>query len=445
MILALDLGSTSFKAAVLDRRLRLLGFGRRPIQHRFAPGGRVELDVEEACTALAGAIREAIRSADIQAATLRAVGLTSQAQTFTVISARGRPLLPFISWQDTRAAQACARLRDSPVLHELPRHCSFGTLLPALQLCQLKHLQTTRPQLLAAPTRVVQLPTFFVQRWTGTAVIDENLAAMSGLYSLATRTWWPAALRACGLREDHLPRVGSLGGVAGETGPDAARFGLPQGIPVVLAGNDQTAGAHGAGLSENRALLVTLGTAQVAYAYCNQLPRAHPALVRGPFPHGGYYRLAADSLGGNLVNWAKTALAGCATDGSFFRQAALASPGCQGLDLAPGDDPSQLTWRNLGLHHAPPDFARSVLECLTQRMAGMIRQLGRRPTRTKVLVAGGGSASSVWVRMLAETLGTPVALTSGQPFLGAARMALAALEPLEPRPARTSQAHRRER
>jgi xylulokinase len=427
MILALDLGSTSFKAALVAADFRLCGQSSRRVQHRFAPGGVVELETGEAVAAVREAIRDALAQAGVRPAVLRAVAVASQAQTFTVVLARRQPLRSFISWQDNRAAGTCARLNESNALPGFGRHCSFGSLLPALQVCQLRHLKETEPRWLEPGSRIVPLPTFFVRRWTGIAALDENLAAMSGLYSLATRTWWSPALRLCALRPDQLPEVRPLGSVAGRCRQGAAEFGLPPGLPVVLAGNDQTAGAYAARLDENNGLLLTLGTAQVAYRCAARLPPQHPALVRGPFPQGRFYGMAADPFGGNLVNWAESVLRDCTTDARFFKQAAAAPPGCSGLVFAPGGEGRSGAWRNLGLHHTPADFARSVIECLARRMVRLVQRLPAPPDRAPVLAAGGGCKSPLWVRVLAETLGQPVTVTAAPPVVGAARMAGVAL------------------
>lgn len=427
MIAALDLGSTAFKAAVYDRRLRLCGLGRRLVQHRFGSEGQVELEIEEAETAAHAAVRQALRQAAVRPSSLDVLALTSQAQTFTVTDPEGQPRRPFISWQDARATPTGARLERLRSLRDFGRHCSFGTLLPALQMCQLRHLHETEPGFVADHDRVVNLPTFLLHRWTGTVAVDENLAAMSGLYSMVTRSWWPVALRLCGLREAQLAALVPIGAVAGRTREGAKRAGLPEGIPVVLAGNDQTAGAYAARLDQNHGLLVTLGTAQVAYAYAGRQPRPHPALVRGPFPGGGYYRMLADSFGGNLVNWAKGVLAGCGTDEAFFDRAGRAAPGCAGLRFNPGHPDGRPAWHPIGFHHTAADFARSVLEFLVTRLASSVRELGLYRSPTAVFAAGGGSASPLWVRLLSEALGTRVTVTDAQPLLGAARMATASV------------------
>jgi len=193
---------------------------------------------------------------------------------------------------------------------------------------------------------------------------------------------------------------------------------------VVLAGNDQTAGAYGAQLDRNNAVLLTLGTAQVAYVCLRRMPTPHAALVRGPYPGGRAYRLAADGCGGNIINWAQTVLAGCESDEKFFAQAAKSERGCCGLVFEPALDSGTGVWRNIGLHHAPADFSRSVLEALSKRMAAMVRNLGASSRRCKVLVAGGGSQSALFVQTVSEALGAPITVTTTSPFLGAGRMAV---------------------
>ena len=72
---------------------------------------------------------------------------------------------------------------------------------------------------------------------------------------------------------------------------------LPVGVPVVLAGNDQTAGAFGARLEDSNGVLLTLGTALVAYVCLEKLPAAKPGIARGPYPGGRGYRLTTSSHG----------------------------------------------------------------------------------------------------------------------------------------------------
>lgn len=427
MILAIDLGSTFFKAGVFDAELTLRGAGSSRLTYQYADGGRVEIDVDHAVAALCDAVTGAIRSSGVDPALLQAVALTSQAQTFTVVDAQGRAKMPFISWQDARAEAACRALAADAAMADFAEHASFGQLIPALQICQLVELRNTQPRLIAPTDLVFNLPTFFVHRATGRAAVDANLAAMSGLYSLAAGDWRPEALRAAGVDRSQLAQIVPIGAVAATTNAQAAALGLPPDVPVVLAGNDQTAGAYGVELHRRGGLLITLGTAQVAYVCDAALARPAADVCRGPYPGGRFYRLAADSCGGNLVNWAETLLAGCASDDEFFALAAQASPGCGGLVLD-GELPSaDGVWRGIGVHHTPADFARSTIECLVRRMTLLVSQLGQRPSEGSILVAGGGSRQPLWRDLLSAALGRRLEATEADPLRGAARMAVETL------------------
>ncbi len=405
MKLAIDLGSTSFKAGVFDGRLRQVSSSVVPTPYRRSSGGRVELEVAAVEAALRRLIQEARPNA------IDVIAVTSQAQTFTVLDRRGLPSRPFVSWQDTRADPACAALKKQ--LRCFGDHCSFGAPSPALQAAKLKHAPMK-----SSDQVTLTLPAYVAGVLTGDHVTDDNLAAKSGLYSLHHRDWWPAALKACGVRRDQLPRIVPVGSVAAETTREARRFGLPAGIPVVLAGNDQTAGAYAAALEQRRGVLLTLGTAQVAYRYASTMPQPHSALRRGPYPGGGFYQLSADACGANLLNWAETVLDGCNDHDRLFARIAAAPRGCHGLcfDLEAGG------WRDLGLHHGPSDMARAILEALCARMAGMVRDLRVRRDQP-LLVAGGGAQRTIWRRILSEALGRSVRRANATPLRGAARMA----------------------
>jgi sugar (pentulose or hexulose) kinase len=423
MILAIDCGSTSFKAAIVDQRSKVRGTGSARLRYHYASGGKVELEVDGVSAAFRKASTAALNAAGVDAKELRTMAITSQAQTFTVLDTTGRAKMRFISWQDSRAGAACEALKKMPSLADFGDHGSFGALLAALQICQIKHLQRTRPGLIRPSDLILKLPAYLVWRLTGEPVMDDNLAAMSGLYSLTLRDWWPAAIEACRIGRGQLPRVVPVGSVAALTAAGAREFGLPEGIPVVLAGNDQTAGAYGARLDRNQAMLLTLGTALVGYVCLPRLPAPQATLVRGPYPGGRAYRLAVDGCGGNIINWAQTVLLGCDSDEKFFAEAAKSDRGCHGLVFEPDLGGGAGVWRNIGLHHTPADFARSVIEALSGRLAAMVSDLDVDPRRHKILVAGGGSQNALFVRTVSKKLGVPVRVTTAGPLIGAARMA----------------------
>ena len=419
MILGIDLGSSSFKAAVYDRSLRLLGEGSSPLPYRSGIGSRIEIPVAGAEDAFRGAVRESLESAGIRGAALEVIAVSSQAQTFTVRSPEGSARVPFISWRDSRPDGR----NPAAVLPDVAEHCSLSECVPLLMVSKLAYLQEeSAGESVGADGLVLLLPTWFVLGLTGKAVTDDNLAAMSGLYSLRNGGWWDEALSLCGIAESNLPPLAGLGSTAGTTTESAGRYGLPPGIPVILAGNDQTAGAYGAAIHESGAVLVTLGTAQVSYTVCGAMPTPSVGTMRGSYPGGLFYRLAADEYGAGTVSWACSVLPGLTAAAAFDRAAAASPEHCNGVRFIADGQGGSGRWEGETPRTSTADKARAVLTCLTERMALMIELLGPSAAGAPLVAAGGGANSGPWIECLEKRFGRPFGKASAAPTLGAVRM-----------------------
>jgi len=423
MILGIDLGSTVFKANLFDRDMVMRGRGTAPVVYAPCKEGRVEMPVSETESALRAAIDGALGSASVKAGDLDAIAVTSQAQTFTVLAAGGAARMPFVSWRDARAESSP---NAAATLPDFDQHCSVCEFMPLLMVAKLAWLrEQSEIRSIGADELVLMLPTWFILQMTGNAVVDTNLAAMSGLYSLREGDWWDEALRVCGIRACNLPALAGLGSVAGSTVKSAERYGLPPGIPVVLAGNDQTAGAYGAGIHDQDALLITLGTAQVAYVACPRVPPPAPGVIRGPYPGGLGYQLVADDHGAGTVHWARTVLDGCGSESLFERAASRGAADCGGVRFIADGPAGSGRWVEDTQRATEADKARAVLLCLVERLAAMLGRLQPTVSEKRLLVAGGGSNSEVWLDCLRQQLGKSLhRIEAASPARGAAHLAL---------------------
>jgi glycerol kinase len=111
LVAAIDQGTTSSRCILFDR-------GGRPVaghqlEHRqITPRpGWVEHDADEILERVLACVQAALREVGADARALAAVGISNQRETTVVWSRRtGRPIANAIVWQDTRTADACARL-----------------------------------------------------------------------------------------------------------------------------------------------------------------------------------------------------------------------------------------------------------------------------------------------------------------------------------------------
>ncbi len=417
MILSIDCGSTNHKVALYDERLQMLAACSSPVAYAVREAKRTEFDAEKIWQDTVALINQACARAEVAPGQIKTIAIASQAQTFTLLDRDGHPMLPFISWMDKRARKefSWTKRRFGDDFH---RHCSFPSPAPQMQLTKLLWLKRNRPDLIKEADSVVSLPGFLALRLAGLDCIDDNLAAMSGLYSLAMDDWWPPALEAIGLEREQL---GSLVKIA--TAIPARRacaeLNLSPQLRVVFAGNDQTAGAYANAVRSGR-LALTLGTALVVYRYAGETHGPyHPGGCWGPYPGGGYYELATRDEGCSAIDWAAGELMP-GNEAGFMKEAETAAAGA--AYFYPQKMREKSAWTGLADSAAR---ARAVLEGLCFSARGLIENdLKIRPGGDQIVAIGGGSQNRFWLQIFADVLNCPVRRGEGDILLGAAMMAL---------------------
>jgi glycerol kinase len=111
-VLAIDQGTTSSRAMVVDSTGAVGGVGQQAFEQHFPRPGWVEHDPEEIWSSTQSAIATALAAAGVLARELTAVGIANQRETIVVWDrASGEAVGPAIVWQDRRTASLCDQLR----------------------------------------------------------------------------------------------------------------------------------------------------------------------------------------------------------------------------------------------------------------------------------------------------------------------------------------------
>ena len=112
-VLALDQGTTSSRALVIDEGGGVMATAQRSFAQIFPEPGWVEHDPIEIWSTQIGVAAEALAHAGLDAADIAAVGIVNQRETTLVWDRRtGEPVYNAIVWQDRRTAEFCERLRS---------------------------------------------------------------------------------------------------------------------------------------------------------------------------------------------------------------------------------------------------------------------------------------------------------------------------------------------
>lgn len=220
-VLAIDQGTSSTRALVVDADGAVLADAAVPVRPRALQEGAVEQDPAELLESVIGAGRQALAESGAEVA---AVGLGNQGETVLLWDpASGEPLGPALSWQDRRAASITDRLAGGAArLTEI-------TGLPLDPYFAGPKMTWLRERTGARDSAVGTIDAWVAERLCGERVTDAATASRTMLMDLASTDWSPQACAAFGIDERELPRIVDCDALVGETaafGPALAVAGL---------------------------------------------------------------------------------------------------------------------------------------------------------------------------------------------------------------------------
>lgn len=113
-ILALDLGTTSCRAVLYNRKFKEKTIVQKEISQYYPNKGWVEHDPVEIFNTTVSIISEVIEKSQISEKQIKSVGITNQRETVVVWNRfTGEPIYNAIVWQDTRTTKKCEEIINS--------------------------------------------------------------------------------------------------------------------------------------------------------------------------------------------------------------------------------------------------------------------------------------------------------------------------------------------
>jgi sugar (pentulose or hexulose) kinase len=257
-VLAIDAGTQSLRACVLDRDLNMLGKHQISYTPQVKAKNWVEIDAEvlwnafvKACSQLKGA-RE-----------VEAISFSTLCPSLVPMDADGNSLGPMILHLDRRSFRQALWALDRVGEDRFLRTAGNLPIPGGISLTSLLWVKENEPSIYHRRDVVFgHGVTFFMKRLTGGFFIDPSNASFTGLYdTVGYGDWDDAILADLEIAREKLPQVAMSKTVVGELDKGvAASAGLPSGIPVVIGANDTTCAAVGAGVTEPGKLINSTGT-----------------------------------------------------------------------------------------------------------------------------------------------------------------------------------------
>jgi len=411
-VLALDLGTTAFKAAPVSTDGLLGPVHTAPYTVETSPGGAVHCPPERYWETAQAALRGAAQSARDNHIEIVAIGISSQAQTFAPCDASGSPLEPFSVWTDARPVEAAALAAEH--FPDFATRSGFSRPDPMQLLPKLidRHRQGA-----PSPPRFLQLPEWILLQLTGDALGDTMIQGMGGLFDISAGQWNPKALELAGVGSAQLPELAAPGSAGRPLLPEiAGELGLTPGIPVIPCGNDQSCAAVGAGASTAGDIFANFGTALVALALGDRFAAPiGPNQIAGigPLP-GTWFLLGLEPECGNLIEQLARLLNPDGGVAAFLDNALHATSS----DNPPRFQPTgggRLDILGLTTDCTRDQFARASVDFFADRFLDLVRSLaGTSPLPTTCRAGGGLSRSQAWCQLVEARTGIRLLPTAGE-------------------------------
>lgn len=247
LILAIDQGTSSTKALVVDARGDVVSRAQSPVSLATPEPGWVQQDAEEIWASVRRVVSDAL---DLETAKrVVSLGLSTQRESCVIWDRRtGEALTPVLSWQDQRTEAICAALRAAGHGAMICRRSGLP-LDPMFSAAKARWLLDRLPQgrarAKAGEICLGTIDAFLLSRFGGEAVVEAGNASRTQLFDVVVGKWDDDLLTIFDVPLASLPRV------VASNGPFPKARGLAplaDGTPIgaVLADSHSALFAHGA-------------------------------------------------------------------------------------------------------------------------------------------------------------------------------------------------------
>ncbi len=455
IIVALDEGTSNAKAVAIGADGRVLCQSSRPLSVQTPQAGWVEQRGEVLIAQSLAVVREVI--AQVGGSPIAALAISNQRETAIGWYRRdGRPLAAALTWQCSRTAAFCDRLRSDQ--HEERIRAVTGLPVATLfSASKMRWLLDSVPDghRLAADGEIClgTIDAWLLWHFTGGKAFncDYSNAARTQLLNLASGAWDEDMLALFGIPRQALPEILPSSGLFGET---RGLEGIPDGIPILAMIGDSHAALYGHGLGAPGGVKATYGTGSSVMAPLAQIQTRVNALATTVAWHDG--RRLVYGLEGNIPHTGDAVAWMAQVTGLGDEQGRLPGLALQelpasvdstlGVCFVPALTGAGAPWwdgrargtitglsRGVGKAH----LIRAALESIAYQINDVINAMRRHPDfHLNTLMVDGGPTRNPWLMQFqADLLGCVVARSNTPELsaLGAGLLARKALDRLDDR------------
>jgi len=445
-VLALDLGSTGLKAAIVSDMGDVVARAYEPNEMILLPDGGAEQDANQWWAIILKASKKVI--ADSCVTPEQIVGICCDSQYFVIVpvNEQAEPLMNAISWLDTRGGKYNQQLMDGlpkiqgMSIKKVIKYIRLTGLAPtntgADSLAHMLVIKNELPEIYRKTHKFLEPMDYITSRLTGRITASQH--TVTTMMQTSNRSWGEqeydeSLLKLSGLDRDKLPELLPSDGIVGNLDASvAAELGLSPSTQVVSGVLDNQAAIVGAGIVELKQGLILVSTTLSLNGYVDRkktdllnMIASMPSCLENK-----YQLLCEQGLGGKCLEYFLNNIV-CNEDefkfnempeDAFERLNAMAAEAPPGSDnviflpwlngaVAPSENQNARGgFFNLSLDSNRCHLTRAVMEGVafnTRAALGSVEKFMDCKFES-LRFAGGGALSDIWPQIYADILQIPI-------------------------------------
>lgn len=446
-ILAIDLGTSSCKVALLSSRGQILGSASAPIPLILLLDGGVEQDPQAWWVAIKRATQELLSQGLVPPAAIAAVCCTAQWSGTVAVDGQGQPLRNAIIWMDARGARYVQQMTSGllkvngygvdKLWHWLRRTGGIPTRSGKDPIAHILYLKHEEPAIYQQTYQFLEPKDYLNLRLTGKFAASKESITLHWVTDnrdIDRIDYDERLLRMATLERAKLPDLKRADELLGPIQPEvAAELGLSPATQVVMGTPDLHSAAIGSGAVSDYAAHLYIGTS--SWLACHvpfkktdvlhnmaSLPSALPGrylLINEQETAGACLTFLRD----NLFYPADALASGAPPEDLYarFEEMVCSVPaGSSNLIFTPwlngertpiDDSAARGGFHNLSLHTTRAHLLRAIYEGVAYNsrwLLGYVEKfVGRRLQVIRLI--GGGARSAAWCQICADVLNRPIA------------------------------------
>lgn len=423
--LAIDIGTTNWKAAIYNQVGKLIDIERTPTQTHTDENGYSFYKPDDMWNAVCTLCRQVKTKAGVE---ISGVSVTSVAEAVIPIDKNGSPAGNIITWFDTRSMKQAEELKKRFGAQKLYAITGLD-VNPIFSLLKIMWVRENQPDIYENAYKWLQISDYILFCLSGEFVTDYTLASRTMAFDVKRNEWSKEILDTVNVSVSVFPTVCESGTVIGAISETLSNMtGITKGAKIVVGGNDHPCASIATGVISGNKILDSSGTAE-SFIYvskknaipdmtyqgqrtCRYLQKDRYALWGGIISSGrsfdwGYETFTSSKAFGisqDLYSYGE--ILPQLSDVKGIESGLIFYPHLRGAG-APYWNP-KISGAFLGIrdYHTSKNMLKAVIEGLSMQ-AKMIIDMEEKISQTTVdslCVVGGGSNNRIWQTIKASII-----------------------------------------